>query len=320
MKQQSRKLTNQAAQTSAEPDGAGMEASSAAARAEAATARPMSKTPMFTAMHSARYQRQAIMRELDRERKSNLICYVSGDHREVERNDVIGFVDLLHNIPTGASVDLMLHTMGGDVDVAQKLIELIHVRIQGSGRFRVIVPDFAKSAGTLMALGADSIVMSDTSELGMIDPQFWHKDEKDNDICTSVVASIEAHREHMAAVRKDPNDQAALTMLSKFDPIIVRKFQGYRDRTRDIAMRMLDRQGAAATTISEALLDLSKWKSHGQMIGHDDARLLGLKVEYLPPDHNDWQLYWQLYCLQRLEVQKDKKIFESSFVSQVFET
>ena len=35
-----------------------------------------------------------------------------------------------------------------------------------------------------MALGAHSILMSDTSELGMIDPQVMLKDERGNDICT----------------------------------------------------------------------------------------------------------------------------------------
>ena len=41
----------------------------------------------------------------------------------------------------------------------------------GTSRLRMIVPDLAKSAATLMVLGADSILMSDTSELGPIDPQ-----------------------------------------------------------------------------------------------------------------------------------------------------
>lgn len=79
-----------------------------------------------------------------------------------------------------------------------------------------------------------------------------------------MVAYLEAFREHAEAVRCNREDLVAAALLSQFDPIVLRKFQGYRDRTRDIALRMLNRQGAASTTISEALLDLQRWKSHNQ--------------------------------------------------------
>lgn len=282
-------------------------------------ARLISKTPMFAAMHASRYQRQSLIKEIEDRTETTLVCYVSGENCQIEVDDTIGIVELLHNIPLGQSIDLLLHTTGGDIDAAEKLIELFRGRLGEGGRLRVIVPNAAKSAGTLMALGADEIVMSDSSELGMIDPQFVLKDERGNDICTSVVAYLDAYREHAESVRKDPSDPVAQAMLSHFDPVIVRKFQGFRDRARDIAMRMLNRQGAASTWISEALMDLERWKSHNQMIGHEDAHQLGLNVTYLNPDDSLWQMYWHLYCLHWLEVGKNKKIFESVYVSQVFE-
>ena len=55
-----------------------------------------------------------------------------------------------------------------------------------TGRVRVIVPDYAKSAGTLMALGADRIIMSETSELGPIDPQVILADRNGNRMPHSV--------------------------------------------------------------------------------------------------------------------------------------
>lgn len=282
-------------------------------------ARLITKTPMFAAMHASRYQRQTLIREIEAQTGAVLICYVSGQHCEIEQADTIGFVELLHNVERGGSIDLLLHTSGGDVDAAEKLINLVRARLGKAGRLRVIIPDAAKSAGTLMTLGADEILMSDSSELGMIDPQFVLKDERGNDICTSVVAYLEAFQERSAAVAKDRNDPVAQVLLSHFDPVIVQKFQLYRDRTRDIAMRMLNRQGAASTTISESLMDLRKWKSHNQMIGHEDARELGLNVVYRSPEDSLWQLLWHLYCMQWLEVGKNKKLFESAFVSQVFE-
>lgn len=285
----------------------------------AAESRPPSKTPMFTAANAARYQRQALIKEIDRLQGSTLICYVSADGRQIERDDVFGFVDLLHNIPPGEPIDLMLHTLGGDVDAAEKVMVQIRRRLGDDGRLRVIVPNHAKSAGTLMALGAQSILMSDTSELGMIDPQFVLKDERGNDICTSVIAYLEAFQFYFDAVARDPADRASQLMLQQFDPVVVRKLRGQRDRTRDIALKLLNRLGAPSTTITENLMSLSRWKSHGQMIGYGDARDIGLNVEYLPVDDEKWQMYWHLLCLQCLEVERNKKIFESAYVSQVFE-
>ena len=278
------------------------------------------KTPLFQATHASRYQRQTLIREIDRRSGTSLICFVVGEHREIERDDTLGFVDLLYNIRTDQALDLMIHTVGGDVDAAQKLITLIHSRIEEKDRFRVIVPEYAKSAGTLMALGGSTILMSDTSELGMIDPQYKLKDANGNEIWTSVVAYLQAYEQHSTAVNLDPEDRAAAAMLGRFDPVIVRKFQSQRDRARDIAMHMLNRLGANSSAITESLLDLHRWKSHGQVIGYADAREIGLNITYLPPHDQLWQLYWQLHCLQRLEVGKAKKLYESALVSQVFET
>jgi hypothetical protein len=281
--------------------------------------RALGKTPFFTAANAARYQRQALIKDIDARQGTTLICYVSADGREIERDDVFGFVDLLHNVAPGAPVDLMLHTLGGNVDAAEKIMVQIRRRLGRDGRLRVIVPNYAKSAGTLMALGAHAILMSDTSELGMIDPQVVLKDERGNDICTSVIAYLEAYETHFQAVRRDSGDQASQLMLKQFDPVVVRKFAGQRDRTRDIALKLLNRIGAPSTTISESLMNLSLWKSHGQMISYEDAREIGLTVEYLPVEDELWQMYWHLLCLQRLEIDHDKKIFESAWVSQIFE-
>lgn len=281
--------------------------------------RSLGKTPFFTATHAARYQRQALIKEIDEEQGTTLICYVSSDGCEIERDDVFGFVDLLHNIPSGAPIDLMLHTLGGNVDAAEKIMIQVRRRLGETGRLRVIVPNYAKSAGTLMALGAHSLLMSDASELGMIDPQVKLKDERGNEIYTSVIAYLEVYETHFNAVKADPGDQASQIMLQQFDPVVVRKLRGQRDRTRDIALKLLNRVGAPSTTITENLMDLSRWKSHGQMIGPDDAREIGLMVEYRPADDELWQKYWHLLCLQRLEIGHDKKIFESAWVSQVFE-
>ena len=116
-----------------------------------------SKTPLYEAHNAGRYARQHLIRDINAAAGTALICYVSRQ-LEIDRSDPVALIDLLHNIPLGTPIDLLLHSPGGDIDAAEKLITLIRKRA-GTARVRVIVPDYAKSAATLIALGADTIVM-----------------------------------------------------------------------------------------------------------------------------------------------------------------
>jgi len=295
--------------------------------AERTPPRPYSKTPAFQAMHAARYKRQDMIRAIKQATERNLICYVAGQAQMICRDDVLFFVDLLHNVERGAPLDLLLHTPGGDMDAAEKLITMVR-NVVGAATLRVIVPDFAKSAGTLMALGADAIVMSDSSELGPIDPQITLADESGYRISYPIQSYLDAFAEHSTALAKDPNNEAARMMLDKFEPARLKLFEAARRRAREFAEAQLKfgmfrtpKAGKSAnyTAIASTLLDTARWLSHGQMIGHAEANSIGLEVEYMDPRTEPWASFWQLYCYQRLEVKDKHKIFESDFVSLLFD-
>ncbi len=298
-----------------EPDP-GEEPVEAEPSAEPVEARPMSKTPMFTAKHAARYERQELIRAIDRDQKTHLVCYVGGNRTEVDRDDLFGFVDLLHNIKAGEPIDLLLHTCGGDVDACEKLVNLLHAKV-GDAPLRVVIPDMAKSSGTIIALGASTLIMSDSSELGMIDPQFPMKDNQGNVVWHSVSGYLAAFELYSGALSGGNKDQVALLMLDNFDGKIVAKFRGIVERVRRFTERILNKRGLNATKIVSELLDSNVWRTHAQPIGHGDAADIGLIVEYYPPEDERWQAYWKLYCLQRIEVGKKKKLFESTWVSQI---
>lgn len=280
-----------------------------------ASGKPPAKTPMYKALNSARYQRQELIAQINSKVRTHLLCYVSGRRAEVERDDIFGLVDALHNVPRGESIDFLLHTRGGDLDVAEKLIFQVQSAV-GEARLRVIVPDFAKSAGTLMALGANAIVMSDPSELGPIDPQIVLSDDHGNELTHSVLDYLEAVEEHADALRRNPNDPAAKMMLEKLDPTTVSRFESVRDRARVVAEKQLLRNGIPNfTEIANKLIDKRSFPSHGQMINWEDALQLGLNIEYVNPDNPIWQAWWDLYCLLRLAVKDNEKIFESNYAS-----
>ncbi len=160
---------------------------------------------------------QELIKKIELDYGRRLICYVSGRSATIDRDDTVGFVELLHNISPDEDVDLLIHTRGGDVDAAEKMLSLVQATV-GERQLRLIIPEFAKSAGTLMALGADTLLMSDLSELGTIDPQIWADDGQGNMVCHSVLSYIDAYTTHAAALAKNPDDPVARLMLSKLDP------------------------------------------------------------------------------------------------------
>jgi hypothetical protein len=280
-----------------------------------AVSRRLTKTPMYLAINATRYQRQQVIREIEATTGRTLLCYICGENAEIGRDDTIGIVEVLHNVQPGSSIDLMLHTLGGDVDAAEKLINMVRAAVVQGACLRVIVPDSAKSAGTLMALGANEILMSDTSELGTIDPQLDLKDSKGNNIVHSVLSYLDAYENAAADLRRDPEDPVYKVQMSHFDPTVRQTFDAVRMRARTLAENLLKRVGLNYTAVVDALMDTKRFPSHNQMIGYETAREIGLNIAYLPSEDPVWRKYWELYCHLRLAVNGKQKLFESAHAS-----
>lgn len=280
---------------------------------------PMKRTPAFAATNGMRYRRQELIKEIELATSSQLICCIGGAATAIRRDDVLFLSDLLHNIRRGEPIDLMLHTPGGDMDAAEKLVSMIS-GAAGTAPFRIIVPDFAKSAGTLMALGSNSVLMSDSSELGPIDPQVVSEERNGMVHLTAIQNYLDAYAECSAALKKEPGDTTAQAMLDKFDPTRLHHYSAAIKRARSLAekllgARMFQAGSGNVTAIAGQLMNTKQYLSHGQMIGYVEAQELGLRVDYLSPEDPVWQAYWQLYCYQRLEVGERFKLFESQYAS-----
>ncbi len=122
--------------------------------------------------------RTRLIARLEQERGSRVILLV---HRQ-ETMSLLGFplmrfIDIhdseeviraIHLTDSETPIDLVVHTPGGLVLAALQIARAID---RHKGRVRVIVPHYAMSGGTLIALAADEIVMSPHAVLGPVDPQ-----------------------------------------------------------------------------------------------------------------------------------------------------
>lgn len=88
--------------------------------------------------------------------------------RYIDLNDAEEVIRAIRLTDPNVPIDLVLHTPGGLVLAATQIARAINRR---KGKVTVIVPHYAMSGGTLIALAADEIIMSDHAVLGPVDPQ-----------------------------------------------------------------------------------------------------------------------------------------------------
>ena len=117
-------------------------------------------------------ERQKLIKHIETIRPCRVITYVMSDRQgPVSARialDVVPIVSAhLQRIGRTKEISLFLYSTGGDTMVPWRLVSMIR---EYCDTFSVLVPYKAHSAATMIALGADEIVMSDLSELSPIDP------------------------------------------------------------------------------------------------------------------------------------------------------
>ena len=217
----------------------------------------------------------------------------------------------------------MINSPGGNADVADKMIMMCRQRF--TGEFNVIVPDYAKSAATMVALGSDKILMGYCAELGPIDPQLRTTTLVGPSIpARSFLDGIDMIRRNITQ-RKDPV-QMYFPMLNQISPQVLAICQSAIDGSRNMAERwlqqyMLKNSPKQAKKVAKWLSEGKRYKSHGRVIDFKEAHdVLKLNVEKIDPNSDLWREVWELYCrsitqLQAHQHQGAAKLFESDSVS-----
>jgi len=222
-----------------------------------------------------------------------LVVYFSQLDQEIGHTDPDDLSEILLGIPN-TEIDFFIHTPGGNVDATEKVISILKQRTTS---YRVVVPSWAKSAGTILALSARTIVVGVNSELGPVDPQ-WR------------TANGAVPCELLA---NDPQQPYHIRQMADLSV----------QRNRALAKQLLSKgmmSGKTPQEIDDVLSKISSsngYLSHGAVIDYNEAKSLGLSVEYLPPDDDLWKRIWILYCLYEYDSKQNNlgKIFEGSSYS-----
>jgi hypothetical protein len=267
--------------------GAGVP-SSAAARI---SSDGLSYTPLFQAQHEPRYRRQQLIRDYQNVYDCNLVVFID----QILAESVTYFAELLHGLDPSKDLHLMLCSPGGDGETAIRLARMAQA---ASARLVVLVPESAKSAATILALGAHELLMGPTSDLGPIDPQVLLADRgfvSAKDVIAAVDNAIED-----VAQRPDTYPLHA-AMLGGIDAPSVQFARSALNRTADLAKQAIssnpDRSGSEIAELCAAINEplITSPHSHGALIGASEAKQAKLPVTELDPRCEQWMRIWTLW-------------------------
>ena len=236
----------------------------------------------------------------------------------IHTSDIAPLDTILRAVVHGQEINVLLHGPGGDGSIVEKMVEMCRGHLpRKNGKLRVIVPNLAKSAATVFALGADEIVMGYCSELGPIDPQVTIVN---SGVPTqlSAVSYVEARENLMAdlakATAKGEPTTGYLTQLAGLNIPFIQEMANVIHFAESTAARLLNKYNLVtkfpkaaerekkSKEIANKLLSKELFPIHGHFINAEAANNdLELNVAALDRTDALWEMIWEYYI--RAEVQ-----------------
>ncbi|MFP4558365.1 MAG: SDH family Clp fold serine proteinase [Archaeoglobaceae archaeon] len=209
------------------------------------------------------------MMKMGTERRSNVISMIHRQesiglfgipfYRFISMEDSEQVLRAIRMTPDDKPIDLIMHTPGGLVLAASQIAQAIK---DHPARTTVIIPHYAMSGGTLIALAADEIIMDPHAVLGPVDPQLM------NYPATSVLNVVDKKK------AKDIDDQT-LIMADVAEKAI--------NQVRDFVYNLLvDKLGDEKAKELSKILTEGRW-THDYPITSIMAKELGLNVNVQVP-------------------------------------
>ena len=103
-------------------------------------------------------------------------CDVYWFDSDIEDTSASAFLDVVEQSASSKNALLLISTFGGSADAAYQMARGLQLTYE-DGKISVLIEDQCKSAGTLLAIGADELIMGDRAELGPLDVQVSVRDE-----------------------------------------------------------------------------------------------------------------------------------------------
>ncbi|MBO6726588.1 MAG: hypothetical protein JJ911_13090 [Rhizobiaceae bacterium] len=254
-------------------------------------------------------QRIEIIKEIEKLRGSHVICYLTSVRQNIgariAQDAVRVFFDHLRYFPERPvkKIDIFICSNGGDGTVPWRIISLLR---EFGATIGAILPYRAYSAATMLALGADEIVMHPFAEMGPIDPTVTNDynpiDPQTNQKVGISVEDVKAYisfiKDTVGIRHEDELIRAVEILSEKVHPLALGNVERFIAQSRMITRKILLTHMSDESSkhkIDEIIETLaSKLYFHGHPINRKEARDLGLQVAENPQPELE-ELIWKLY-------------------------
>lgn len=253
---------------------------------------PLNRTPIYFAANHQRYERQSLIAEYEERTGASLIVFID----QVFNHSPSLVEELLGDCNSAKPLHVLLASPGGDGEVAVRLVRSMHTRCS---ELTMIVPDQAKSAATLMCLGADKILMGPSGDLGPVDPQMQFQ----NGSLVSAKEIVAAVKEAEERITGNPNTYPLYaSLLADLNMLKVEQARSALARSGALVKEALScgrnrsasEVEALATSLKAPLIDDPA--THSAVMCAADISKAGLPATEADRDSDQWRLIWDLWC------------------------
>lgn len=230
---------------------------------------------------------QAAIAVLSQRLGGPLVAYWNGSRGSVCHSDVVALYDLLGRLGQHETIYLFLKSDGGSGQASLRLVNLLR---QHCKHLVALVPLECASAATMVALGADRILMGPTAYLTAVDTSLNHAlspVDRDNDRVSVSLDELQRVIKLWREQNGNEPDNAYKALFQYVHPLVI----GAVDRAESLSI-MLCRDLLAHHIADESQAERiattlnSKYPSHSFPILLDEAVKIGLKAERMPADVN----------------------------------
>jgi len=251
-------------------------------------------------------QRKGLIEQIQQKRgSSRLLCCLTSDRNNAQgilsKDFLFRFFLHLKATPEIEKLDILLFTLGGDTLAAYALSRFVR---QFTKKVGVLIPYMCHSGGTLLALGADEVVMTRVATLSAIDPSttgaFNPIVEPAPGQKIPIPVAAESVQGFFDTIQdwelNDAGRALALQLLSeRVHPLLIGDLHRSKRQIVQLATNLMKQHLKDDDKIRNVVDTLAtRLGSHDYLLGPAEARdLLGSQV--LSPDADLEGLIWQLY-------------------------
>ena len=260
----------------------------------------------------SRENRKKIIQEIEKKRGSKVITYVTSDrsgHSVQIASDVVSLIHehiLALKEEDQVKLDFFIYSRGGQSDVPWTIVSMFREYSQ-KGSFSVLIPYRAHSAATVIALGADEIVMTKKAELGPIDITMsggpYNPTEKNSNqrlpISVEDVTGYFSLLEKVGCERPDEKMKGFELLANHVHPLALGNVSRLLEETKLVALRLLStRSNSFSEEENHEIVKRisSKVYSHSHAISRTEAlKYIGLTQVKNAEDVGIADEIWVLY-------------------------